>query len=198
MDELEKAALEAGAKAVLAPFTQVISDAIGAMGGDALQSYRERKQARRCKAMERTVDETRTILKNRGVEPDPDTAPEHLEEILEAAQDTSIPELRDLFARLAAAAADPSRKRGYRREFVGIVNKLEPIDALLLPKLADATDYAPNRVQYFAGVLQRTSEEIDSAMQNLARLGLISESTWSSSAPRTTSLGTQFLRVVQD
>jgi len=75
--------------------------------------------------------------------------------------------------RLAAAAVDPKRQHGYRREFVAIVNALEPLDALVLPMLAQPGDMEPSKKEAIASRLGSTTDQVELAFKNLARLGLV-------------------------
>jgi hypothetical protein len=201
MDELEKATIEAAANALLAPGAKVIGDIIGVLGGDALAGYRERKRARRQAATAVTVDEARRLLEKRGINPDPDTPPEWLEDIAEATQDNSIPELRDLFARLAAAAVDKSRQASYRREFVGIVKGLEPIDTLLLKAMSSNDIYGGNWSNKAAEKIERTQDEVIASAVNLERLGLLQRSDnvqHIGGGAHMSALGREFMRCVND
>jgi hypothetical protein len=200
MDELEKAALDATAKAALAPFTGVISDVIGAAGGDALASYRERKRRERAIQNEKLIEEFQAVLKNRGAEPDPTTPKELVEEIIEAAQDNSIDELRKIYARLVAAIADLKRRPNYRREFVAIAKRLEPLDTLVLPQLQIDSSTNPSRLHWVTSRIGATDDQVLLSFRNLLNLGLTEEPDrlqWTDK-PKLTPLGRQFLRTIAD
>jgi hypothetical protein len=57
-------------------------------------------------------------------------------EILEAAQDETRDELRELWARLLANAMDTSTQKNVRIEFVAVLRQLNPFDALVLQRLS--------------------------------------------------------------
>lgn len=197
MDELEKAALEAAANAVVAPIAKPIIYLIGVIGGDRLSEIRAERQERRRIQREATVELTRGLLINRKVEPDADTPRERVEEILDAAQNNSIPELRDLFARLAAAAVDPKRQGSYRREFVTIVNKLEPLDAVVLPLILEI--HGNNYASKIAEKLGTHQNEVKVSARNLQSLGCIQTGGhYIENDANLTPLGSEFLRTVMD
>jgi hypothetical protein len=52
--------------------------------------------------------------------------------LLRAAADESRDDLQDLWARLLAAAADPSRTRSFRLAFIDAAKKMDPLDAGVL------------------------------------------------------------------
>jgi hypothetical protein len=199
MDELEKAAIESAAKALLAPVTKTVGDLIGVLGGDQLEEYRAAKRERRRIAKDETVTVARQLVIRRGVTPDVDTPPERLEEILEAAQDNSIPELRDLFARLAAAAVDPARQGGYRREYVDVVKRLEPFDAALLQNMIEKSIYGDSWVQKASVATGKNEDEVIVAGINLENMGLLQRSAHVqhiASGAHTSSKARQFWKCV--
>jgi hypothetical protein len=66
-------------------------------------------------------------------------------EILDAAQDETRDELRELWARLLANAMDRSTCNNVRIEFVAILKQLNPLDALVLQRLSSIANFiAPN------------------------------------------------------
>src|SRR5262245_54008942 len=73
----------------------------------------------------------RKRLKARGIEPEPASLSVTLP-LLEAAADESREELQEIWARLLAATADPSRARSFRLAFIATAKKLDPLDAVYL------------------------------------------------------------------
>jgi hypothetical protein len=71
----------------------------------------------------------------RGVEPDPISISLALP-LLVAAADESRDELVDLWARLLAAEADPTRTKKFRQLFIETANRMDPIDAAVLQIVA--------------------------------------------------------------
>lgn len=128
---------------------------------------------RRFDNLKNLADRLSRKLKGKKIDPPPSlstTIP-----ILEAARDESREELLELWASLLAAACDPDKRRRYRREFVDIVKKMEPLDAVVLPILRDSAGMSPTRRDYVAGRLKAAQDEIEVSFLNLQRLGLISE-----------------------
>jgi len=173
MDEDSKELLKAVAGAALAPVTKVLDNVIGLAGGDWLEHKRRMAKDRREKNTADTAERAKSLLEQRGVTPDPETATEHVEQILDAAADESDAEIRDLFARLLAAAMDPKRRTRFRRDYIQIVRQLEPLDALVFKNLAKTEQMAPTRLEFIAKAIDRHRDEIAVAFDKLDSLGLI-------------------------
>ena len=62
-------------------------------------------------------------------------------EILEAAQDETRDELRELWARLLANAMDSCTQKNVRIEFVAVLKQLNPLDALILQRLSSVGNF---------------------------------------------------------
>lgn len=121
--------------------------------------------------------------------------------LLEAAQDESNEELRELWSRLLAAASDPTRKNMYRREFVDIAKNMEPIDALVLPLLRDPGGMSPTRLAVISSRLSRSEDEVQLSFRNLENLELIDSKDATIAGahrPKITALGRQFLLAVAE
>jgi hypothetical protein len=99
MNEEEQAMIKAVVHEATTPFMGVVTDLVGICGGDSLKRFRERKRERQEKNEWETLASTSRRLDQRGLKPDPDTSPEKVEEILDAAKDCGTEELRELFAR---------------------------------------------------------------------------------------------------
>ncbi len=69
-------------------------------------------------------------------------SPSVLGPILDAAQDETREELRELWATLLANAMDPSRDQSFRLEFIDTLRRMNPLDALILKKLKEAVFWA--------------------------------------------------------
>jgi hypothetical protein len=90
--------------------------------------------------------------------------------LFEAATDESREELVDLWARLLAAAMDHQRQHDVRGPFIGIVKKLDPIDARVLQHLARA---GPQNRDLIARDLGIRSSQVEVSYNNLFDLGLL-------------------------
>jgi hypothetical protein len=116
--------------------------------------------------------------------------------IIRAAADESRDELQDIWARLLAAAMDPSRKNQVRLELVETVQKMDPLDAALMQKIAESSAYAINPGPGLAEKLGATADEIELSTQNLVALGLIIQTGGDERA--LTVKGRVLIRAIQD
>jgi hypothetical protein len=119
--------------------------------------------------------------------------------LLQAAQDEAREELIELWASLLAAACDPEKRKHYRREFVDVVKKLEPLDAVVLSELDESGGMSPNRVTFLAGKLGASHSQVELSIRNLLNLELIwqqTPNTTPQSYPITVTFGKELLRLV--
>ena len=191
MDELGNEVVKSSLEIVLRPVAGVVDNAIGRWGGDYLEEVRKRHR-------EKLRRKTEEILRSRSVDSPEHVSPSILLPLLEYAQDESRDELLELWAKLLAAAADPARARGYRREFVDIVRRLEPLDVLVLPILADGAELAPSRREVIASRLSARQDDVVLSFRNLHKLELTSpeEGINPRSQPYLLPLGRQLLALV--
>lgn len=160
------------AKALGSYLAQVLgstpADVVGLLGGDWIR-------VRRAENLVLTMQRARERLQERGVEPEP--APLALAiPLLEGAADENREELVDAWARLLAAAMDPSRAKRVRQAFIETVRKLDPIDAVILrrvPEIRRKRDSAENAHVIAAGLFGISIEEADVALQHLFDLGCV-------------------------
>ena len=83
--------------------------------------------------------ETRRILNERNVkEPYEDISPSIALPLIEAALDEDREGLKDLWAKLLAAAMDPKRKQFVRADLISTLKQLEPLDAIVLNTVYEA------------------------------------------------------------
>ncbi|MEJ0010612.1 MAG: Abi-alpha family protein [Alphaproteobacteria bacterium] len=88
--------------------------------------------------------------------------------LMRAAYDESRPELQEIWARLIAAAMDPQRAPRVRISFIETVKRMDPLDALVLQKLAQQQgNLSPNARDFLAAQLEETQEEIMLSAGNL-------------------------------
>jgi hypothetical protein len=118
--------------------------------------------------------------------------------LLEAAIDENRAELKDIWRRLLANAYDPSRAGRVRLSFIVLAKKLDPVDALVLRKLLDATNghLKPNPRDYVSAALDVSSIEVMVSFGNLQELNLI----WTQNQPHNallTDKGHSFLNAVE-
>ena len=200
--EIATEAAKAAAVEIIKPVTGIVGDVLGSLIGDKIRNWRTAKPAWQERNQRETAARAAKMLADRGVKKASEHAnPVDVEEIIEASKNTTSEELRDLYAKLVAAAMDPARITLYRREFVGIVNQLEPIDALVLPRLAETAEMIPSRVENIASHIGASDDAIRNAIRNLNRMQLTlddpSPGVAPKSFPQVTSLGRQFLACVR-
>jgi hypothetical protein len=97
--------------------------------------------------------------------------------LLEAAQDETRDELREIWARLLANAMDPGRSSRVRLEFIETLKQLNPLDALVLDGLALESNLSPNSREFLTKRLGVNRDEIVVSSQHLMKLGCIEMST---------------------
>lgn len=202
MEEEQKALIGALVHEAAAPIAGVLSDLIGVAGGDALHAFRQRKIEQRLKNQNDTIQIAKKALAELAATPDPDTPPEKVEDLLEAAQDCNEPSLKEMYGRLLASLLNPARSNGYRRQFVEILKQLEPLDAAVLKHLNLTARISGGRLKSIARRLERSEPEIELAADNLIRLGCASmgrapEVASDEFYPTLTTIGKELLRLVR-
>lgn len=165
MDEFSKEFIKTSTEVVLRPITEVAENVLGLAGGDWLSERRARNRAR-------LHIETEKILTERNVKGE-EPPPCVVVPLLSAAQDEHRDALVTMWAKLLAAAIDPTRATAYRREYVEIVKQLEPVDVQILPMLGSGAAMAPTRALLIAANLEINTDEIEVSFRNLQRLDLI-------------------------
>jgi len=166
MDEIATEVVKTSVEVALRPVTEIAENVLGRLGGDWLAENRRRNR-------EHLRRETDQILEGRGVSPIPEPSPAVIVPLLSAAQDESREELLRLWAQLLAASVDPNRSSSYRREYVEIVQKLEPIDVRCLMLLWTTNGHmAPSKKDFIAQNLGVSPDEIEMSFRNLAKLEL--------------------------
>ncbi len=91
--------------------------------------------------------------------------------IFEAAVDEEREVLRGLWARLLANACDPNRHQRVRVSFIETIRKFEPIDALVLQMIGDASGpLKPSVRDYVAGTLRIQVPEVMVSFEALEEL----------------------------
>jgi hypothetical protein len=93
--------------------------------------------------------------------------------LLEAAQDETRDELREVWARLLANAMDPNRSSRVRLEFIETLRQFNPLDAILLNELVAVPSMSPNSRDFLVARLGVSRDEIIVSSQHLIKLGCI-------------------------
>jgi len=122
--------------------------------------------------------------------------------ILSAAADENNATLQDLWARLLAAAMDPKRRDELRQNFVVTVQKLDPLDAVVLEEIRrnGNASWGSTGRDVVAASLQCWREDVLVSFQNLHKLGCISFGNTDAPQinPYLSPYGTVFLRALAD
>lgn len=157
--------LAAGIRQALGNIPQ---DLLGIAVGDWLEEKRKINR-------ERLEENTKKILKERGIQSDQQVAsPKLFIAICEAAMDEDRDALQNLWARLLAAAVDKSRADLVRTNYIDIVKQLDPIDALVLSELSGSQPNTNRNLRNeIAGELGLPPDQIEVSLLNLHRLGLV-------------------------
>jgi len=163
MDDAANEVLKTATEVILKPFTKVVGDAVGIIGGDYLSEYRQANREKIQKKFSKVMSDS-----NAKDIPQPNVT--FVIQILEAAQEENRDELQDIWAKLIAAAIDPAKSTRYRREYVDIVKKFEPLDARVLMALDDSK-LSPSQRSFFATQYKVSEDQIELAMKNLVTLG---------------------------
>ncbi len=106
-------------------------DTVGLLGGDYLHELRLRN-------LDKISRKTEEILRKRGVEDPEPIGPKALLPALEAASEESDETLQDMWAELLANSMDPNKDTSLRRVFIETLKQFEPIEALVLQKIAQS------------------------------------------------------------
>ena len=148
-------------------FGTVPQDLVGLLAGDWLK-------VKRAENLVRTVEKMRERLKARGVEPTEPPSLSLLLPILVAAAEESRNDLQDIWARLLAAAADPSRVKLFRIGFIDAVKKMDPLDAGVLQSAVGIGGAINEQTRNgLAGRVQASRDEVDVSLANLAKLDMV-------------------------
>jgi hypothetical protein len=140
---------------------------------------------------------TEKILRERGVENRSDASPSVAIPLIAAAINEDRDGLKELWAKLLAAALDPGRAGFFRNAFIDAAKRMDPLDAPVLSKLATiqgglVTD--ETRIQ-LSTALDVRRDEVDVSINNLVRLELLAlthpPNAWIS------PFGREFLRAIQ-
>jgi hypothetical protein len=168
-------------------------DAVGLVIGDPLHTIRT--------AAALKYDEWITRLhRNRGVTPEP-VSPSLAIPLLRAAYDESRPELQELWAQLIAAAMDPQRANRVRRSFIDTVQRLDPLDALVLKELgvgAAGPRSVSNPLDFLTQQLKVSADEIEVSTINLHDLRCVNTAGSADPSFQLTAYGRELVRACSD
>lgn len=151
----------------------------------------------RLRNWDRLSRRTAEILRNRNVkQPMPDAAPASLRPIVDAALNETDDELREIWARLLAAAIDPARRQTSRKSFVSAVKEMDPIDARVFQTIGASSQLlAPGQL---APALSLSRDDLFVSLQSLHRIGCLAQPPETGLAIGLSSFGLLLFRALQD
>lgn len=164
-----------------------IADAVGITIGDPLRFVRTLS----IDWYSRRVDE---ILEKRNKKKLSAVPPRLAIEILDAAQDETRGELRELWARLIANAMDESTRKTVRIEFAGILKQLNPLDALVLQRIATVVGFI--RPQSFAQAQHFDTNDTATSLLYLFDLKCVEQAPTDLNAFKISPRGTALLKAL--
>jgi hypothetical protein len=140
-------------------------DLVGIMG-----DWVKHKRARRWAELSAETDK---ILRERGVENRDEISPSLAIPLIAAALNEDRDELKQLWAKLLAAAMDPQRAKSFRQAFIGVAKKLDPMDATILQAANDRGGVINGTTRNdLAGTFRMSRDQVDVAVDNLVKLEL--------------------------
>jgi hypothetical protein len=143
-------------------------DLVGLLAGD-------RVKVRRAERLAILWDKAKKRLEDRGIlEPEPPSLKLAIP-ILEGAADEDNEQLQDLWARLFAAAMDPSRRDTVRQAFIQTVKQMDPMDVLVLKVIHEngGAQWSPNGRQFIEAHLKCSGDEVIVSFQHLGSLDCV-------------------------
>jgi hypothetical protein len=119
--------------------------------------------------------------------------------LFRSAADESRDGLQDLWARLLAAAMDPSRTNLVRQRFAEAIHKLDPPDTRVLSSLSDrGGGISQGDLNARATELGMERDELEVSLENLVRAELLSEASTNVKMVVLSPFGREFLRAMMD
>jgi Abortive infection alpha len=118
--------------------------------------------------------ETEEILGRHGVkEPFADVSPAIAVPLIEAAVNESREGVKQMWARLLAAAMDPERTQLVRQSFIRAIKEMDPLDAQILDWIYQSGAAGQQDENQVAHRLQVTRDEVGVSLENLHKIGCI-------------------------
>ncbi len=126
--------------------------------------------------------ETDKILRERGVENREDVSPSVAIPLIAAAINEDREGLKQLWAKLLAAALDPARTSMVRASIIDALKKMDPLDARVLKAVSanPSGNWTPTGRDNIASALGVVREEVLVSFENLTKLECLS---WPASGP---------------
>jgi len=167
-------------------------DLVGIMG-DWVKHKRARRWA------ELSAD-TQKILRERGVENREEVSPSVAIPLIAAAINEDRDVLKQLWAKLFAAAMDPNRANLVRPSLIDFLKRLDPLDALVL-QYSVGHSHNPamgDLAEHLSKALQVSRDEAFFSLEHLHELGGLDQSPNQMPIPRVSAKGRLLMRAVSD
>jgi hypothetical protein len=170
-------------------------DLIGVIAGDWLKHKRIRRWAELCA-------ETIEILEARGNKNREEVSPSVAIPLIEAAIDEDRDVLKQLWAKLFAAAMDPNRAHLVRPSLIQVLKQLDPLDALVLEKLATNNELPAvpgnDLAERLSKLFEVNRDEAFLSLEHLHEVGCLNESPNRLPRPVVSAKGHVLIRAVSD
>lgn len=145
------------------------------------------------------TEETLSILSRRGVKDREEPSPSIAIPLIDAALNETRDELKTLWAKLLAAALDPSRKNLVRLSLIKVLQQMEPFDALVLQEIyKQPGTWTPNGRDYMIARFKCQQEDVLVAFENLKDLKCINFVREPHIDPLMAPLGMMLMKAVRD
>jgi hypothetical protein len=156
----------------------------------------DRAKAMRQKRLDAAWRRAKLYLHEQGVEEPQSPGVKLALPILAGAADETREELQDLWARLLAAAMNPTRSALVRLRFAEALQRLDPLDAQIMMWMREHSGriVSSGTMENAASDLRVTLDEIRVSLQNLEKAEFTTR--LSSSTIALTAFGREFIRVV--
>lgn len=170
-------------------------DLVGIMG-DWVKHKRARRWA------ELSAD-TERILRQRGIENREDVSPSVAIPLIAGAINEDRDVLKQLWAKLLAAAMDPNRANLVTPSLIDVLKQMDPLDTLVLQPLVTSRDSLPSvpgndLAESLAKRLEATRDETYWSLEHLYELGCLAQSPNTLPRPGVSSRGRLLIRAVSD
>jgi hypothetical protein len=177
-------------------FDRVPHNLVGYFGGDWLAEQRMRNA-------ERLRADTEEIRRSRGTQERVEISPSVAIPLIQAAIDEDRDGLKEMWARLLAAAMDPARTHLVRPSLIELLKQFDPLDAFVLremtgPNFQNIIVPGSDLAQSLGGVAGVPRDETHLSLEHLYELGCLRQSPDEVPRPPVTAKGRALIRAVSD
>ena len=198
IEEFAKAAAKAIDAAVQAG--KYVGEVLGDLPHDLVGIMGDWVKHKRARRWAELSADTEKIFRDHGVENREDVSPSIAIPLIAAAINEDRDGLKQLWAKLLAAAMDPARAAQVRLSVIDALKRMEPLDAAVLKAVhLHNGPFDGNARQKIASELRVTRDEVDVSGSNLVKLELLAELPMRDPSFTIISpLGREFLRAVSN